>query len=145
MPSNLTLVPIGLSAAAQAVRIDHQRIDDQLESVVAARDLRSLAGVLERLSSSLDAHFLHEEAPGGLFELLADHVSGKAPRVQRLVEEHDRMLVMVRGLAARARALADRERDLYEEAIRFIERLHEHETVEDCLVGEEQRSGEEPS
>jgi hypothetical protein len=56
------------------------------------------------------------------------------------VEDHDRMLVLARGLAARARALADREKDIYEEAVRFIERLHEHETLEDLLMDETQRS-----
>jgi hypothetical protein len=139
VPLIVTLASPELNPSADAIRVEHQRIDDQLESLVAARDLRSLAGVLDRLFSSLSAHFLHEESPRGIFELLSEALPSGQVRVQRLVEEHDRMLVLARGLAARARALADRERDIYEEAIRFIERLHEHETQEDLLLDEGRR------
>ena len=128
-----------LAAAAEAIRLEHRRLDDQLEGLVAARGLQSLAAVLARLSSSLGAHFLHEESPRGIFDVLSECLPASRPRVRRLVEEHDRMLVVARGLAARALALADRERGIYEEAIHFIERLHEHETIEDLLVDEGRR------
>jgi hypothetical protein len=140
MGESVAALSVELAAAAEAVRLEHQRLDDHLATLLAARDLQSLTAVLDRLSSALSAHFLHEESPRGAFEILAECLPSSRNRVQRFVEDHDRMLVLARGLAARARALADRERDIYEEAVRFIERLHEHETLEDILMDETQRS-----
>lgn len=136
MGNNAALACGEFSAAADALRLDHHRLDERLEDLVRARDLASLATVLERVTAALGAHFLHEQSPRGPFDLLSERRPTASGHVRPLVDEHDRILALARGLTARARALADRERDLYEEAMSLIERIHTHETQEELLIEE---------
>ena len=114
---------------------EHRTLAGLLGRVRDTEDLLTLTPLLDELHPLLQLHFAHEEYPGGLYDRLGTRSFRFRTQVRRLVDEHFRMLSLVRGLAVRARSPRPGEAaEILEEAHRLVEWLSDHEAREHAMA-----------
>jgi hypothetical protein len=122
--------------AAEALALDHRRVDELVVRLRTATDLTSLVSALEELGTVLVAHFAHEESPGGIYEVMGVASPELRTPLGDLLGEHYGLLTDIRALAGRGREILERSHvDLYAEARQLAERLQVHEAKEDAMAG----------
>jgi len=127
-----------LAAAQQAMDADHRDLADITGRVKAARDLPTLVGALDDLSSFLQVHFDREEHDQGIFGILASR--GVSEEVDALLGEHRLILDEVRNLAQGAKDGLTASQ-VGERAARVATALREHEQREHAIAEQALGSG----
>jgi len=128
-------MPQTVEAAEAELHDEHRALRDMVGRVQAAEDVITLAPLLDELHPLLQLHFAHEEYPGGLYDRLGTQAPQFRHDVRQLVDEHFRMLSMIRGLAVRARTPGDDEpAEILDEARRLVAWLADHERREHAMA-----------
>ncbi len=114
---------------------EHRRLRELLGRVKDARDLGSLLPLLGELRAELVEHFAHEEAAGGLHDVIDDAAPHLLERVHDLFDEHRRCLDDLDRLSERVRKILEGPvTELLRDADRLCATLHEHEAAETELL-----------
>lgn len=114
---------------------EHRRLRDLLGRVKDTRELGPLLTVLAELRAELVEHFAHEEAAGGLHDVIDDAAPHLLERVHDLFDEHRRCLDDLDRLRERVRqTLEGPVTELLRDADRLCATLHEHEAAETELL-----------
>ncbi|GAB4222489.1 MAG: hypothetical protein Kow0062_20120 [Acidobacteriota bacterium] len=120
--------------ALYQLKDEHRTIMESVRAVLeaaASPEGTDIVPLLESLHGTLARHFAHEEYPEGLYDRMGACTADHRDELRELVDEHFRLLSMLRGMIERAR-LGERER-LADEARAFAEQLRDHETKEHAL------------
>lgn len=121
------------SGYRQRIEAEHRLIRSSLERLVQIADLARLEQTLQELEPLLASHFAHEEAEGGIHEVIGLTAPGLVPSVEELFDEHKELLELLQRLlseVARARAVIFEDRD------RLVEGLRSHEARETELFSQ---------
>ena len=122
-----------------------QRQHDMLNSLVDAianrfqhdpSPSRNLVSLLNALAFHLQTHFEFEEADD-YFTALVEKAPRAAPVVEKILREHQEMLVEIEEMIATAKKDLNEKHDTHELAqqyARFRQKLEEHEHVENDLL-----------
>jgi len=113
---------------------DHQAIKRILGRVEATTDLHLLLPVLQELRDALAEHFVREEEPEGLHELIASMSPNTVASLQNVLGEHRIFLERLEGLIGRARSCCEGPlAEILGEAAALSQSLHDHEARETAL------------
>jgi hemerythrin len=116
---------------------EHKQLASALLQLEAVQETSELAGILDDLHPLLHQHFAHEEYPGGLYDSLGATTPEFRDRVRELVDDHYRILSVVRSTAERARYGAGEDRrTLLKEGQEIVGWLRRHEEKEHQLAAE---------
>lgn len=114
---------------------EHRRLRELLGRVKETRELGPLRTVLAELRAELVEHFAHEEAAGGLHDVIDDAAPHLLERVHDLFDEHRRCLDDLDRLREQVRqTLEGPVTELLRDADRLCTFLHEHEAAETELL-----------
>ncbi len=114
---------------------EHRRIRDLTRQVENASELRELLARLAELRSLLVAHFVAEEAEGGLYDGIRSLAPRQMGRVDQLEREHQVFLADIDRLAARAKTcLAGPMAEVLGEGRALARGLRDHEAAEDDIL-----------
>ena len=127
--------------AAGALTEDHRRVDGLVARLRSVREPSALVAALEALDKVLVAHFVHEESPGGIYDVLGVPVPEYRAPLGDLVDEHYQILTELRGLVARGMELLQGLQQLQVEARTLADRLAAHETREDQMASSAETRG----
>lgn len=122
---------IGPAVSGDQIHDEHLHLRELLGRIEATRDLEPLQGLLAELSEALVVHFEHEEAPGGLQDVIDSSAPHLLEQVDALFDEHRRCLAELGRLRAEVRTILDGPvTDLFKGIADLCRMLHEHEAVE---------------
>jgi Hemerythrin HHE cation binding domain len=124
-----------IDGTASGILDTHRRIREMARELEETRDLVTLLARLHAFRSVLVAHFLEEETPGGLFDLIRESRSRHLGRVGEFEQEHGAFLDQIDGLADRSRAcLAGPVAEILRLAGQLVGRVRDHETRENDIL-----------
>jgi|GEM_PF-1085639 len=123
--------------SGEQIHEEHRHLRELLERIGGTRELEPLLDLLGELNGALEIHFEHEEAPGGLHDVIDSSAPHLLERVDALFDEHRRCLEELERLRAAARATLDGP---IAEVLRGVDALcrmlHEHEAAETEILSE---------
>jgi hemerythrin len=121
----------------QRIDAEHAALDGALRALVQTKDVAKLEQRLIDLRRDLAAHFAGEESVEGLHQVVAEGASHRLPDLQRLYDEHRRMIEDLDKLLKTARgALEGPLSELAQGVSRLVEKLRRHEQDEETLFAE---------
>ena len=136
MKQNKTGLESG-SDAGQAIEREHKALAEILGQLASTTDLKILIPILDGLRARLETHFAMEEGPAGLHGVIGDSAPHLLTYMQRLFDDHKKLLTSIDGLTERARQCNDGPLSaVLREAASFSEELRRHEARETALLGD---------
>lgn len=125
------------SGVDSLIEQEHRAIKETLGQVECVTDLKVLIPMLNELRARLELHFAREEGPAGLHQVVGDSAPHLLTYVQRLFDDHQRLLTAIDGVTERARQCADGPlAAILRDVAAFSEVLRLHETRETALLGD---------
>ncbi len=134
MSDNPSRTPALDQAWEATIEQDHHAIKEILGRLEATTDLHVLLPVLEELRSALAEHFVREEEPEGVHELIASMSPNTVASLQNVLGEHQAFRERLDSLINGARACLEGPlAEVLREAAVLSENLHDHEARETAL------------
>lgn len=125
------------SGGGQSIEQEHKALRETLDRLDRTSDLKILIPMLNELRACLDLHFVHEEGPAGLHQVVGDSAPHLLTYVQRLFDDHQKLLSTIDGVTERARQCADGPlAAVLRDVAAFSEALRTHEGRETALLGD---------
>ncbi len=116
---------------------EHAELRDTLGRLECTTDLKALIPMLNELRARLEVHFAHEEGPAGLHQVVGDSAPHLLTYMQRLFDDHQRLLTAIDALIDRARQCLDGPlAGVLHEVSSLSEELRLHEARETALLGD---------
>jgi len=129
--------PVAQAVSGDQIHEEHRHLRELLERIGATRELEPLLVLLGELSGALEVHFEHEEAPGGLHDVIDASAPHLLERVDVLFDEHRRCLEELERLRSEARATLDGPVAEVRRGVEALcQMLHEHEAAETEILSE---------
>jgi len=124
-----------VAASPTQIAEEHRRLRELLARIETTRELKPLLELLGELHAELEEHFAHEEAAGGLEDVVDDAAPHLLEQVEGLFEEHRYCLRELDRLRELARStLEGPVAEVIEGVAGLCHTLHEHEAVETELL-----------
>ncbi len=124
-----------VAASPAQIAEEHRRLRELLARIEATRELLPLVELLGELHAELEEHFAHEEAAGGLEDVIEDAAPHLLERVEGLYDEHRYCLRELDRLRDLARATLDGPvAEVVNGVAGLCRTLHDHEAVETELL-----------
>ena len=95
------------SGPGHSIEQEHRALKETLGRLECTTDLKLLIPMLSELRARLELHFAHEEGPAGLHQVVGDSAPHLLTYMQRLFDDHQRLLSTIDGVTERARQCLD--------------------------------------
>ncbi len=119
------------AVSGEQIHEEHLHLRALLERIAGTRGLVPLLELLGELGAALEAHFAHEEAPGGLQDVVGSSAPHLLERVDVLFDEHRQCLAELERLRSAARAALDGPvAEVLAGVDDLCRMLHDHEAAE---------------
>ena len=125
------------SGGGQSIEREHKALKETLDRLECTSDLKILIPMLNELRARLELHFAHEEGPAGLHQVVGDSAPHLLTYMQRLFDDHQRLLTAIDGVTERARQCVDGPlAAVLRDVTTLSEALRLHEARETALLGD---------
>ncbi len=137
VPAQPPTAPRAASDTRRKIDDEHAHLNEMLEVLTHTTDLERVKALLGELSTFLRQHFETEEGPQGMHEIVGEQASHRLPNLQRLIEEHRRLLVQAEQLRIEVCDCLDGPvRRVLAGVSSLAATLRRHEAEEEELFGE---------
>ncbi len=128
--------PLAVDDPATRIAEEHHEIRGLIEALEGITDLAELSSAAGHLFEVIDVHFMAEEAPGGLAQVIGSGARDAPNRLKELLGEHDLLRRAVAALRDRAGAASAHENQyaIFKTRDRVVEALRLHEGRETELL-----------
>lgn len=125
------------SGGGQSIEQEHKALKETLDRLEGTGDLKILIPMLNELRARLELHFAHEEGPAGLHQVVGDSAPHLLTYMQRLFDDHQKLLTAIDGVTERARQCVDGPlAAVLRDVAALSEALRTHEARETALLGD---------
>jgi hypothetical protein len=120
---------------ADHIVAEHQQIRQLAAALETATQLEDLLGRLRTFRTTIVPHFLAEESPDGLYDMISSLSPRQLSRVAQLKDEHHALLADIDRVAQHAQdCLAGPVAGVLAEASALARRIRKHEATENALL-----------
>lgn len=125
------------AASLDQITGEHRALGESLARLDNTTDLHLVLPRLEKLRSQLEHHFEGEESSGGLRRDVREHAPYLLDSLEKIFEEHRRLVADVDGLAEKTRAcLEGPVAEILHDLSGFVRRMRDHEVRESELLAD---------